>query len=896
MRPLLRLGFTEAGMRRDLDDEIAFHLESRTEALIAKGMEPREARERAEREYGDVDESRRELSRIVHRRVSRNRREEVMTGFIEDVRYTCRSFLRTPAFAAVVVGVLTIGIAANAVMFGVVDQLLLRPPPAVGSPETLHRVYFRFVGDGKAVSFSPTSFPAVVALRDDVPDFAGAAAFFQTTATLDRGADAQEVDVQLVSGNYFQLLQVAPQRGRYFLPGEDVPPDGAQVAVVSDGFWRSRLGHRADVIGTELHLYDKVFTVVGVAPPRFTSLDRENVDVWVPIASAASDVFGGDWYRNSGSYWVQIVARTRPDASLERAESEATTVYRRLQRSWEMPKDRTASVQLGSLIGARTPDGLSVEAKVAVWLLGVAGIVLLIACANVANLLIARTIRRRREIAVRQALGASRLRLAQQFLTESAVLALLAALVALIGARWGSRLVERVLLPGFAWNDRLLDMRVLGFTLLSAVGVVLLVGITPALEGMHTSVSGALQGSATHIGGGRRTRLRQMLLALQAALSFVLLIGAGLFVRSLTKVVGRDVGVAIDRVALVSMNMERAGFTPAEIDQTYATALERVRGLPGVERAALVASSVPLRSASAIAVGLPDGSRPDIPGGGPYYSVAGNDFFATIGAQVHSGRAFSDEEQRAPSRVMLVNETLAKDYWPGRSPVGECVRLGSDSICTRIIGVVQNIVTFAMVNDDRAMLYLPPSHPTFGVGKHPAAMLVRTSDDPSNLVGTIRANLQGLSPRMPYVQVSPFAELVAPQLRPWRLGATMFSIFGAVALVIAGVGLYSVMAYLVSQRTHEIGVRMALGARRVDVVRLVASQALQPIALGMIIGAACALWASRWIEPLLYDTSSRDPAVFAAAAIVLGLAALAAGIVPARRSAAVDPATALRAD
>jgi predicted permease len=896
MRPLFRIGFTRAGIRRDLDDEIAFHLESRTEALIAQGMTPRDARERAEGEYGDIGESRRELSRISHRRVARNRREEIMTGFIEDVRYTCRSFLRSPAFVAVVVGVLTIGIAANVVMFGVVDQLLLRPPPAIGSPQTLHRVYFGFTRDGRSASFSPTSFPAVVALRDNVPDLAGVAASSRTTATLDRGADAQEVDVELVSGNYFRLLQVAPERGRFFLAEEDVPPVGAQVAVVSDGFWRSRLGERADVIGTKLHLYNKVFTVVGVAPRGFASLDRQNVDVWVPISTVASDIAGHEWYRNPNSFWVQIVTRTQPDVSLERAEREATAAYRHAQQSWDVPQDSTVTAQLGSLIGARTPDGLSVEGKVAVWLLGVAGIVLLIACANVANLLIARTILRRREIAVRQALGASRFRLAQQFLTESAVLALLAALAALIASRWGSRIVERVLLPGFVWDDHLLDLRVLAFTLLSAIGVLLLVGITPALEGIHTSVSGALQGSATQVGGGGRTRLRQLLLVLQAAMSIVLLIGAGLFVRSLSNVVGRDVGVTLDRVALVSMNMKRAGFTPGEIDQTYALALQHVSHLPGVERATLVAASVPMRSGSAMGITMPDGSRPNLPGGVPFYSVVDNDFFGTIGAAVRSGRSFSDDEQRAPSRVMLVNEKLARDYWPGRNPVGECVRLGDDSICTRIIGVVQNIVTFAMVNDDRAMLYLPPSHPGFGVGTHPAAMLVRTRGDPSHLVGTIRANLQGLSPRMPYVQVSPYMELVAPQLRPWRLGATMFTIFGAVALVIAAVGLYSVMAYLVSQRTHEIGVRMALGARRLDVVRLVASQALQPIVLGMIIGAACAVWASRWIAPLLYDTSPRDPVVYAAAAVVLGIAALAAGIVPARRSAAVDPVTALRAE
>lgn len=307
--------------------------------------------------------------------------------------------------------------------------------------------------------------------------------------------------------------------------------------------------------------------------------------------------------------------------------------------------------------------------------------------------------------------------------------------------------------------------------------------------------------------------------------------------------------------------------------------------------------TVPLRAASAVSIKLPAGTpRPKLDGGGPYYGVVDNDFFATMGTRLLAGRLFQDDELRSPSRVMLVNELVAKAYWPGRNPVGICVSLGSDSTCTSIIGIVQNVMLFNMVNDDRAMVYLPPTHPVFGVGRHPLAILVRTEGDPADVVSTIRARLQGMSPRMPYVQVSPFAELLAPQLRPWRLGATMFTLFGALALVIAAVGLYSVMAYWVSQRTHEIGVRMALGAQSDDVVRLVVRQASRPIVVGILIGGVSAFVASRWVEDLLYETSPHDPATYGIAAAALVLSGLLASVAPARRSAAVDPATALRAD
>ena len=896
MRRLFRIRFTEAGIRRDLLDEIAFHLDSRTDELIALGLTPQSARDQAEREYGDVLQSQRELLDVNRRRLTRGRREEVITTFIEDLRYAIRGLARRPALTVVVVSVLTVGIAANAIMFGVVDQLLLRPPSAVANAGDIHRAYFRATQDGKPVAAPRTTFRAVAALRDNLPDVDGVAGHFRTTATLGRGADAQKVDMEMVSGNWFQLLGVRPERGRGFLPEEDAPPHGTTVTIVSDAFWRSQLGGRADILGTKLELNTRLFTVVGVAPAGFTSLDREKVDVWVPIASVASEAFGDGWYREPNAWWVQAIARVHHGVAIERVQQAATTAYRREYFSWDEPMvDSSAAVVFGSIMGARTPDGVSVEAKVALWLMGVAVVVLLIACANVANLLIARMLQRRREIAVRLALGVSRGRLLRQLLTESGLLAAIAAVSAVIVSHWGARLVERTLLPGYSWSDSLIDSRVLAFTLAATIACVLLAGCAPALQSLGINVTSALHGSVRQIAGGRG-RIRSTLLVVQAALSVLLLVGAGLFVKSLRNVVGRDVGVTVDRVMLVTMSLTRAGFTPAEVDLTYDEGARRIRSIPGVERASVAAGTVPMRAASAMALTLPGGAKkPKLEGGGPYFGVVRNDFFRTMGAAIRDGRVFTDDEQRSPSRVMLINELVAKAYWPGRSPVGECVKLGDDSTCTRIIGVTQSVVLFKMVNDDRAMIYVPPTHP-MAAGRHAAAILVRTSVDPADLTAAVRSRLQGMSPRMPYVQVFPFAELLAPQLRPWRLGATMFSLFGALALLIAAVGLYSVMAYWVSQRTHEIGVRMALGARRADVVRLVALQASRPIIAGIVLGGVVAYVASRWIASLLYETSPHDPGIYALTALVLVVSGVVASVAPARRSSAVDPATALRAD
>jgi putative ABC transport system permease protein len=899
IRRLFRLRGTARSIRGDVDDEIRFHVESRVDDLVASGVDERAAREQAEREFGDRGVSARELIAVDRRRLGRERRGEMLSSVIQDLKYAWRGLARRPAATAVTLFALTVGIGANAVMFGVVDQLMLRPPAGVAAPGRLQRVYYNDMSDGKAVASPVTTYRTITALRR-VASFSGVAAFgYPDAMTLGHGADAASVKVQLVSGNFFRLLGVVLEHGRGFSDDEDDPAHGASVAVVSDGLWRSAFGSSPDAIGRRIELSGHLYTVIGVAPAGFSGIDRQRIDAWIPIASVAADMFGSDWYTSSHSFWVQAISQLRTTALTDVAAAQVAAAYRADRAAWgpDYASDTSVTAVLGPLIATRSPNGVSPEAKVSLWLMGVSLIVLLIACANVANLLVARTVDRRREIAVRLALGVNRARLARQLLAESALLAALAGVVALLFAQFGARIVERVLLPGIVWSGGVLDGRVLGFTLSAMVACVVLCGLAPAIHGSRQDVSDALKGSSRQIAGGRRIG-RTLLLVTQAALSVLLLVGAGLFVKSLHNVANRDVGITLDRVLLVGLNTYGTSVTPVVRRELYGAALERLRAVPNVEHAVGVSATVPLRAAASVSIHLPGLEHPPtIAGGGPYLGVVPSEFFATVGARIVAGRGFTPSEDRVPSRVAIVNQLVAHAYWPGRNPVGTCVRLGGDSTCTTIVGVAQNVMLLSVVNDDRAVVYVPPTHPLLSDARSaPSALLVRTSADADAVAPIIRHELQSLTPNMPYVSAESFADLVSPQLRSWRLGATMFTLFGAMALVIAAIGLYSVLAYWVSQRQHEIGVRMALGARRADIVRLVGVEASRAVAAGLALGVLVAVLASRWVAAMLFDTSPRDPSVYLLAAVVLGTAALVACVVPARRSAAVDPVIALRAD
>jgi len=820
---------------------------------------------------------------------------------LDDLRFAARSLARRPALLTLITLTLSIGIAANAVMFGVVDQLLLQPPPHVASPETAMRIWFDDVGERGANVGQVTTYPVVTALRENAPAFSEVAGYsFRSDYSLGTGAEARNVSTQMVSGNYFRLLGVRPALGRLFTDDDDRIPVGEPVIVVSHGFWQQELGGTSDAIGRVLPLQGKSFTVIGVAPRGFGTLDRERIDVWFTIAGIGNDALGEGWHNTTNNWWVRLVGRVRPGESEIVAQAQATSTYRALLEEWKHRwRDPARSgIVLASVAGGREPSGLSVEGKVSLWLLGVSAIVLLIACANVANLLIARTVERHREIAVRVALGVGRARLVQLLLAEAALLAAAGAAVAVVIALAGSRLVQRVFMPDIVWNPggELLDGRVLAFTLGVTVACILLAGLAPALQALGLRVSESLKASA-RTSTSRRSALRFTLLLAQTALSVMLLVGAGLFVKSLRNVVNRDVGIDRDRVLRATMPLSRFGFDTSRIEEIYRGGAERVGALPGVSHVAVGRLSIPMGGASARGFSVPGVERPNLALGGPYNAVVTPGFFETIGASLTKGRDFTDAEGRAPSRVVIVNEVLANAYWPNQEALGQCVYAGSDETCSTVVGVVQTIMQFSVISDERAIVYAPPTHPGFQ-GARPAAMFARLAPgaEAASMIGSVRRELQALDPAMPFVRVASYDELVAPQLRHRRLGATMFSVFGIIALIIAAVGLYSVMAYWVSQRTQEIGVRMALGAQRSDVVRLVAWQSSRAVLAGIVVGGAAAAFASRWAVGMLYETSPREPMAYAGAALVLMTAAIVASIVPAQRSAAVDPSTAMRAE
>jgi predicted permease len=712
---------------------------------------------------------------------------------------------------------------------------------------------------------------------------------------LGNGEEARELRGVFASGNYFQALGVRPAVGRAFGEDEDRIPRGVPVAVISDGLWHSHFGG-GDVLGKPLTLDGNRYTIIGVAPAGFSGIDLERVDVWLPLAAAAPEIFGKDWYSNQGMAWLVSFMRLRPGISTAQADDDLTSTARASTGSDTTRFDYGARFMTAPLSLAREParTDRSTAGSVASWLAGVSLVVLLIACANVANLLLARALRRRREIAVRLALGVGRMRLVRQLLTESMLLALLGGALGVLAAHWGARVVRALLLPEVSWSDSLFDLRVLGIAAVATLLTGILTGIAPALQAGNRDLTGALK-AGTREGTFRTSRLRTGLLLAQAALSVVLLVGAGLFVRSLRNIRTIDFGFDPEQVVVVGATYPDAMPGSAQ-QQSDEAMLERLRRLPYVERAAL-AITAPFQTMRISDVSIPgfDDSLRAMKGALPLINGVTPEYFATVGTRIVRGRGFSAADGRGAPRVTIVNETMAKRAWRGQDPLGRCVKVGGDTMpCSEVIGVARDIVD-NNVRDASSMQYYVPfaQDQLTSTGR---SLFARTRGAPSAVVETMRRELAHAAPSARYIDVRVMQTNIEPQVRPWRLGASMFSVFGALALLLAAVGLYSVIAYGVTQRTHELGVRVALGARTADVLRLVVSEGLRVAVVGVSAGAVIALLAGGWLAPLLFNVSPRDPSVFAAVTSVLLVVALAASLLPALRAARVDPATALRAD
>ena len=705
------------------------------------------------------------------------------------------------------------------------------------------------------------------------------------------GDDARQRDVSLVSAEYWAMFDVRPVLGRFFTKAEDQTPTGAAVAVLGYQYWQTGFGGDAAVIGKQLYIGSRQYTIIGVAPKGFSGTSLRQITAFIPITTAAFEDFGDRYFTGHNISWLEILGHRRPGVSREAANADLTLAFQQSRSTQPGVKPENVArsrAELAPVNRDRGPKPRS-EAKVTTWLAGVAAIVLLIACANVINLLLARGLSRRREIAVRLAIGAGRRRLLRQLLTESMLLALGGGAAGLLIAHFGGGVLRQVLLSDVDWSTTpLFDTRILVFTGLTALLTGVLTGLTPAWQAGRTNLAETFKEFGKD-GGRPRARLRSALLVAQAALSVVLLVGAGLFVRSLTNVRAVDLGYDPDRLIFVRTDMRGQTLQPGERAGLQARLLERVRAMPGVE-SATATFGIPFWISNNIDLFIP--GRDSLNGLGAFYqNVVAEDYFSATGTVVVRGRALTAQD-RAGARVAVVSEMLAGKVWPGAgTPIGKCVKINADTMpCTEVVGIAKDVRWGSLGDEDRMQIYQPMALDDHGT------LFVRASGDPSRLVEPIRRELQRMMPGMGFVNVRQLATTLDPVLRPWRLGATMFTLFGGLALVVAAIGLYGVIAYSVTQRTHEMGVRAALGARRGDLVRLVVGEGLKVTLLGIGLGAVAALAGGRFIASLLFGVSARDPLVLGlVAAVLIGVAAL-ASLIPAWRAGRADPSSALRAD
>lgn len=886
--------FRREQLDRELADELRFHAEQLERDEQASGVPPSEAAWTARRRLGNLTSTREEA------------RDRWSWPWLEQsgrhVRHALRGLGRSPGFTAAVVLTLGLGIGANTAMFSVVDRLMFRSFSGLRDPNQVHRVYLEYSHRGETIrNGTGHEYRRYLDLAQWSTRFTQFAGFREGRLAVGRRGESRERPVLAVSGSFFDFFEVRSVVGRFFGVAEDMTPIGAMVAVLGHDYWRTELGGAPDVIGRTIRVRNLDLEVIGVAPPGFVGVaEGAPPDVIVPITTYAGSMLPSDlgrtYYTQYNWGWMAMMARRAPGVSVEQASADLTAAY---QRSWQAERDlnpNVAPVQAarptavaGPLRSAAGP-GAGLESRTLLWVTGVAVIVLLIACANVANLMLARMIRRRRETALRLALGVSRGQLLARDLVESGLLATLGCLAGLALAEWGGAALRRLFVAGHSL-DVVTDWRTLGVTAGFAAFAGIVTGFVPALLAGRRDLAADLR-TGGRDGTGHRSRARGALLVAQAALSVVLLVGAGLFVRSLERVRSLRLGFDAERVLIASPNLRGVVLDSAANQVLGRRLLDVAKGLPGVERAALV-SSVPFWSTSSTSLHVPGVDSVERLGRFTYQTATA-DYFATTGTRILEGRPFSETDRPGAAPVAVVSASMAAVLWPGRDAVGQCLHVGgARSPCTTVIGIAEDAIQSSLTETQQFRYYLPSGQ--YGDGRA-EALLLRTRGRPADVAETARAALQREMPGDGYVTVQPLGDLVGTQQRSWKVGATMFAAFGALALVVAAVGLYGVIAYNVAQRMHELGIRTALGARGADLMRLVVRQGLGLAAAGTLFGLGLAALAAPWVEPLLFRQPVRDPLVYGGVGGLLFVVALLATVPPAIRATRADPNTVLHAD
>lgn len=819
----------------------------------------------------------------------------------DDLRHAGRMSRRHPGFSAMVVAATALGIGLNTAVFSLVDALLLRPP-AVVAPERLVHVYSSVSGD--FLSHTPMAFPDYEALRDRARRFVGLAAYAWYPLALDRGDGSELVMAEVVTANYFAMLGIAPALGRAFSAVEDSPGAPNPVAILSHDGWLRHFAGSSDVVGREVRLNGRLFTVVGIAPRGFRSLiPGFSPDLWLPIHAAVSlptgvtITFGGvtpglERTADRAQRWVWVTGRLRPDASVEQANAEVAALAFQLGHEYPASNAQRAFTAVAAN-EVRLSPGVDRE----VWagsllVMGVFVAGLLLASTNVASLFLARAIGRRREIATRLAIGAERRQLVRQLLLEGLLLALAGGVLGLLLARASNAALGRVGLPltaAVSWPLELvlapsLDLRVLCFALAAAVMSAVLFALLPAVEATRPDLAAMLRDLGAAASSRASRGLRETLVALQVAVSIVLLAAAGVALRNLLHASRVDAGFDPERAAVVTLSPDLLGYRMDDAEELFTRVRQRVSELPGVRSAAL-ASHLPLTAAINFGNVRPEAGDPHARETPVDFASVGSGYFETMRIPLVAGRPFTEGDGPAAPLVVIVNETLAHRLWPDSPALGR--RLGDGS---EVIGVVRDGKYRTLGERPRPFLYTSLRQDRRGT----QTLVARTEGDPRPLLPAIRNAVRELDPRVPFSNPRTLAGTVADALFLPRAAAGLLGFFGALGLLLAAVGILGVIAYLVSARTREIGLRLALGASRGAILRWLLRRGLAPVAVGLGVGVAVAVSAAWGLSGFFTRIWPIDLDALLAAVSLLALAAVTASFVPAWLAANLDPASALR--
>jgi predicted permease len=890
----LRLAGTVHGETRDsFAEELEGHLQMHTDDNVRKGMSAAEARRNALMKLGGIEQTR----AIYHDRQTL----PVLEVFMQDLRYGLRMLQKNPGFTAVAVLSLALGIGANTTIFTVVNAILLNALPVRDLP----RLVEMDTVDSKTLVTQARSerlgmsFPNFQDYRRDNTVFTDLAAFMPTAVTWSGGAEPRQLQSELVSANYFEVLGIRPARGRFFMSDEDTKPNGNDVAVLSYAVWANKLGSDPAIIGKPLIFDARPYTVIGIAPRGFrgTITFFSSEQVWIPT-SMKDQVLGGkakDFFNDRRFLTVGTIGRLKPGVEMSAAEASLETMATHLEA--EFPKDNGGrSVALSPLADAAV--GVNDHKRIALasaMMMGVVGLVLLIACVNLANLLLAQGARRQKEISLRAALGAGRTRIVRQMLTESMLLSLAGGAVGLAIA-YAGRSILWSFRPPFIEDsgiDLALDSHVLLFTLGVAILTGFIFGLVPAVKAsrpdlMETLNAGGRGGTI----GWQRDRLRSLLVVGEMALALITLVGAGLFLHSMQNAQKTDLGFESKNLLAMNFDLGALHYEEGRGQQFYRAAIEKVKNSPGVASVS-IASNQPIGGGFERTV-FPEG-RDEASGYRGTLTTVDDitpGYFETLRIPILRGRAFSDVDRKETAVVAIASEAMVKQYWPNEDGLGKRFHFFGDPTLREIVGVVANFVVNEVGEEPQPIVFLPMAQDYV-----PAATLhVRTTGNPENVVATTRVALQSLDPNLAITNVFTIGQILSQALWAPRMGGILLALFGALALVLSAVGVYGVLSYSVNQQTREIGLRMALGAQRGDVMRLILGQGLRLTVVGLGLGILVALALMRVLVSLLFDVRAYDPSTYTAVTLLLTAVALLACYIPARRAMRVDPMVALRYD